>query len=416
MKPYNYPKSREAYNRACHVIPGGIYGHLGPAEGCMIPIDAYPFFISHAKGTHIWDIDGNKFIDYMSAYGANILGYCDQDVDSAFKEQMTRANCTSLPSTNMIDLAEFLVETVKTAKWAYFMKNGNDATTFAIMIARHATQKKKIVFLNGFYHGVAPWCQKKDSAGVIEEDVINNLYIPFNDFNALEQVFEENKNQLACFIGTPYLHGNFLTNILPVKGYWQRVRQLCSEHNVILIIDDVRCGFRLDLAGSDHYYGFEADLICFGKAIANGYSISALCGKEFLKTKANEIMYTGSYWMSAAPFAAALETLKKLKKLDTPKYLREFGLKLTSGMQKIAQENGFNLEISGEPSLFYAMVINDDSQLLNQEWISECVRRGVFFTSHHNHFINMAMNNEDLEYTFEVTDEAFKEVRKKCIK
>jgi len=412
MKTYSYPKSIEAFQKALKVIPSGVYGHLGPGEGCMIPVEAFPFFASKAQGTYLWDLDGNKFIDYMCAYGPNVLGYNDPDVDKAAMEQMAVSNCTTLPSTKMIELAELMVDTIASADWAFFMKNGGDATGFSIMIARQATKRKKIVFVNGFYHGVAPWCQKIDSAGVIEDDVKNALYIDFNDFAALEKVFEDNKGEIAGFISTPYMHGNFVTNVLPANGYWQKVRELCTKNGTVLIVDDVRCGFRLDLAGSDHYYGFEADLICFCKAIANGYNISAICGKDSLKSVAGEIMYTGSYWMSAVPFAAAIANINKLKKLNAPKYLREVGLKVTSGLQKAAQENGFNLEVSGEPNLFYLIIKNDNSLMLHQEWIAECVKRGVWLTNHHNHFTNMAMTDEDIKFTCEVADEAFKVVKK----
>lgn len=413
MKIYDISKSKKELQRALKVIPGGIYGHQGPGLGCMTPIDAFPKYASKAQGTYFWDIDGNKYLDYMCAYGPNIMGYNDPDVDKAFIEQLAISNCTTVPSTKMIDLAELMVDTVKSADWAFFMKNGGDATTFSVMIARQATQRKKIVFINGFYHGVAPWCQHIDSPGVIEEDMNHNLYIPFNDFAALEKVFADNKGEIAGFIGTPYLHANFITNQLPADGYWQKVRDLCTKNGTVLIIDDVRCGFRLDLAGSDNYYGFEADLICFCKALANGYNISCLCGKDSLKSVASDIMYTGSYWLSAAPFAAALTNIKKMKKLNAPKYLREMGLKASSIFQKAAQENGFNLEVSGEPSLFYILIRNDDSQMLHQEFVAECVKRGVFITNHHNHFINMSLKDEDIELTGQVADEAFKEVRKR---
>ena len=161
------------------------------------------------------------------------------------------------------------------------------------MIARFYTGKKKIIFVNGYYHGVAPWSQTPDSAGTIEDDCKNSLYVDFNDIEGLKKVIEENKNDIAAFISTPYMHGNFKHNEVPQEGYWQEVRKLCTENNIVLIVDDIRCGFRLDLKGSDHYYGFEADLICFCKAIANGYNISALCGKDFLKSA--EVDYV--YWL-----------------------------------------------------------------------------------------------------------------------
>ena len=251
---FTYPNAAEQFRRAANVIPSGVYGHLGPAEGCFIPVDAFPLFSSRAKGTYFWDIDGHRFIDYMCAYGPNILGYGDPDVEEAAAKQRERGDCTTAPSLTMIDFAELLVETVASADWAFFAKNGNDVTTLAVMAARAYTHRKKIVFFRGYYHGVAPWTQKIDYPGVIEEDVMHNIYVNWNDIEALKQVFHENRGQIAAVIGQPYMHGNFMDNELPAKGFWQAVRKLCTDNGTVLVIDDVRAGFRLDLAGSDHYF------------------------------------------------------------------------------------------------------------------------------------------------------------------
>ena len=412
FKINKYDKSTELFQRAAKVIPSGLYGHQGPAEGCCIPVSAYPLFSQKAKGSYFWDVDGNKFIDYMCAYGPNVLGYNDPDVDAAALAQAKIENCVTAPSTKIIEFAECLVDTVASADWAFFAKNGGDTTTAAIMTARAATHRKKIIFVNGFYHGVAPWCQKVDYPGVLPEDVANNLYVDWNDFEGLKRVVEENEGEIAAFISTPYLHGNFIDNVLPAEGYWQKVRKLCTEKGIVLIIDDVRAGFRLDIAGSDHFYGFEADLICFCKALANGCNVSALCGKEWLKSAISGLSYTGSYWMSAIPFAAGLACIEKMKKLDTPKMFRENGLKLTNGLKAAAENNGFHLSVSGEPALFYLMLKDDDSLMLHQEWIAEIVKRGVFMTNHHNHFMNASLTDEDIKQTIDVAEEAFHVLRK----
>ncbi|MDR3313511.1 MAG: aminotransferase class III-fold pyridoxal phosphate-dependent enzyme [Oscillospiraceae bacterium] len=412
MEVYKFEKSRAWFDRACKVIPSGVYGHLGPAEGNFIPVSKWPLLGSRAQGTYFWDVDGNKFIDYMCAYGPNIMGYNDPDVDAAATEQAKIGNCVTSPSYKMVELAELMVDTVKSADWAFFAKNGNDVTTAAIMTARAHTHKKKIVFVNGFYHGVSPWTQKIDYPGVIPEDVANNLYVDWNDFEALEKLVDANDNEIAAYIATPYMHGNYLDNELPAPGYWQKVRELCSRKGIVLIVDDVRAGFRLATEGSDAYYGFEADLITFCKAIANGWNVSCLCGKEFIKGAVSSLSYTGSYWMSAVPFAAGIANITKMRSMKLPQILREKGLKLTSGLQAAAANNGVSLVVSGEPALFYLRIANDDSLFLHQEWIAECVQRGAFFAGHHNHFINYALADEDIALTLEIADEAFKIVVK----
>ncbi len=410
-KIHDYTKSREAFLRAEKVIPSGIYGHQGPAEGCFVPVEAFPFFSSRAQGSYFWDIDGNRFIDYMCAYGPNILGYNDPDVDEAARKQREMGDCITAPTERMIEFAELLVDTVATADWAFFAKNGNDVTTMAVMASRAYTHRKKIVFFKGYYHGISPWTQKIDYAGVIEEDVANNIYVNWNDLDELNRVFDENRGQIAAVIGQPYMHGNFRDNELPEKGFWQAVRKLCTDNGTVLVVDDVRAGFRLDIAGSDHYFGFEADLICFCKALANGYNVSALCGKDFLKNTVSGMTYTGSYWLSAVPFAAGIACINKMKKLDMPRILIEKGEKLRDGLVAAGAKYGFDLHVSGVPSLFYLRIADDPTLMLHQEWIAECVKRGVYFTNHHNHFINAALTDEDIKETVEIADEAFMVVR-----
>ena len=410
---FDYTKSRELYARACKVIPSGIYGHMGPSGACYTPVEAWPLYSARAEGTCFWDVDGNRFIDYMCGYGPNILGYHDPDVDAAAAAQRALEDCVSIPSGKMVEFAELLVDTVASADWAFFAKNGGDTTTLAILTARAHTHRKKIVFFKGYYHGVGAWAQKADYPGILEEDVANNLYVPWNDFETLQEVFDANRGEIAAVIGQPYMHGNFMDNQMPEEGFWQKVRKLCTDNETILIVDDIRAGFRLDLAGSDHYFGFEADLICFCKALANAYNISALCGKEFLKGAAAGINFTGSYWMSAVPMAAGIACIEKMKRLDLPKILNEQGKKLGDGLIGLGKKYNFDLRVTGMPSLFYLRLADDPSMILHQEWIAECVKRGVFFATHHNHFMNYCVTDEIIAQTLAVAEEAFSVVRER---
>ena len=374
---YSHEKSRAWFDRALKVIPSGVYGHLGPSEGLFLPLEKWPLISSRAEGAYFWDMDGNRYLDFMCAYGPNVLGYGDPDVDRAAMEQLKVGNCTTAPSYKMVECAEMLVDTVACADWAFFMKNGTDATTFANLTARAATGRKKTIFLRGYYHGNQPWAMKADYPGILPEEVANNIVVPWFDISALEQAWDYAKGDVAALIAQPYDHGNFFDNRCATPEYWASVREFCTKHGIVLIIDDVRAGFRLDLQGSDHYYGFKADIICFCKALANGYNMSAACGIESLRSAASSLSYTGSYWMSAEPFAAA------------------------------GKAHGFDLKVSGEPALFYLRIANDDSLMLHQEWVAECVSRGLFLTSHHNHFINAALTREDIALAVDIADDAF---------
>ncbi|MBQ5973359.1 MAG: aminotransferase class III-fold pyridoxal phosphate-dependent enzyme [Oscillospiraceae bacterium] len=408
---YTYEKSRELFARAQKIIPSGIYGHQGPAEGCYMPVEAFPFYSERALGSRFWDVDGNEFLDYMCGYGPNVLGYNDPDVNAAADAQRAKSDCVTAPSPVMVDFADLLVDTVASADWAFFAKNGNDVTTLAVLTARAHTRRKKIVFFRGYYHGVSPWTQKIDYPGILPEEVANNVCLPWNDFQAIEDLFAREGDEVAAVIAQPYMHGNFADNELPAEGFWAHVRALCDKHGAVLIVDDVRAGFRLDLAGSDHYYGFRADLICFCKALANGYNVSALCGRRELMNTVSGISFTGSYWMSAVPFAAGIACIEKMKRLDLCALLRARGEALKTGLIAAGKKYGFDLHVSGELALPYLRIADDPTLSLHQEWIAECVRRGIFFTNHHNHFLNASLTEEDIRQTIDVADEAFAAVR-----
>ncbi|MCP4644352.1 MAG: aminotransferase class III-fold pyridoxal phosphate-dependent enzyme [bacterium] len=409
METFTYEKSQALFERAGKVVPCGIYGHFSPAP--LVPVEAYPFYAERAQGARFWDVDGNEFVDYMCAYGPMILGYNHPVVDEAYQAQMKLGNAMSCPSPKMVELAEFLVDLVPVADWAYFAKNGGDITNYAIMVARAATGRKKIVGIAGGYHGVSPWMQGTGHHGAIEEDAANVIRIPWNDIPALERVLDEHAGDVAGFIATPYHHPNFQDNALPADGYWQKVQAMLNKDGAVLIVDDVRCGFRLDMRGSHEHFGFTPDLVCFCKALANGYPISALVGTDALRSDAAKVFYTGSYWFSAGPMAAALACLNELKRIDAPRVMLDAGTKLLDGMVRIADSHGYTMKVTGAPALPYVRLTDDETLMLHQDWCAECTKRGALFTSHHNWFLSAAHTDEDIQHTWDIVDDAFKAVK-----
>lgn len=333
-KTYTYENSRRLFERALKVIPSACTAIRGRRRAASSPWTRSRSFPSGRRAP----ISGTPTATASSTICAPTdrisWGYGDPDVDEAARRQREKEDCVTAPSPVMIDFAELLVDTVQTADWAFFAKNGQRRHHAGGDDRPRVTRRKKIVFFKGYYHGVSPWTQKIDYSGVLKEDVCNNLYADWNDFEGLEALFEAHKGEIAAVISQPYMHGNFADNELPADGFWQKVRRLCTEQGALLIVDDVRAGFRLSLAGSDSYFGFEADLICFCKAIANGYNVSALCGRDFLKNNVSGISFTGSYWLSAVPFAAGIACLEKMKKLNLPELLIEKGKRLTDGLDR----------------------------------------------------------------------------------
>lgn len=407
----SYKKSLSLFQRAAKVIPCGIYGHFSPAH--LVISTAYPFYTSRAKGSHFWDVDGNEFIDYMCAYGPMVLGYCHPKVEAAARAEYARGSCVTGASPLMIELAEYMTAHIKGMDWAFFAKNGGDVTNYAVMIARAATGRKKIVLINGGYHGVEPWMQSPGHTGIMHEDHTNYIRVPWNDFTAFERSVREHPGEIAGFMATPYHHPVFHDSELPAQGYWQKIEALCKKEGILLIVDDVRCGFRLDMAGSHSHFGFSPDMVCFCKAIANGHPISALMGTGDVKKTVSEVFHTGSYWFSSAPMAAALACLKELNRIKAPELMAGLGKKLASGLVQVASSHGYNLAVSGEPAMPYFRITDDESQTLHQEWCAQCTLMGAYFAPHHNWFISCALTDRDIKKTLDIADKAFTIIKKR---
>ena len=411
MPTYEYPKSQALFHRAAKVIPCGIYGHFSPAP--LVPPAAYPFYTARAEGARFWDIDGNEFIDYMCAYGPMVTGYGQARVEAAAQNQRRLGDCTTGASPVMVELAELLVDLIPAADWAFFAKNGADATNYAVMIARDATGRNKIVMIGGGYHGADPWMQAPGHHGVMEADWHHVVRIPFNDVGAFQRVLDQYPGEVAGFIATPYHVPTFADSQMPAEGYWGKIEALCRRHGVVLIVDDIRHGFRLDMAGSNAYFGFTPDLICLCKALANGYPISALVGREALKDATARVFQTGSYWFQAVPMAAAVANLSYMREIGAPQQMLTRGARLFDALADIAGTYGYTLKVTGAPSMPYVRITNDESLMLHQDWCAECTRRGAFFTPHHNWFMSTAHTDADIQRTLEIADEAFKAVKAK---
>jgi len=398
---YEVKKSDEYFTKAKQVIPGGIFGHYKYAVR-----ESGPKFFSKSEGAYFWDLDDNRYVDLMCGYGPSILGYNHPEVEEAFKSSSDKGNTVSIASPVMVDLASKLVDMVDIADWALFGKNGGDATSLAVMIAREFTGKKKIIKIDDGYHGVAPWMQDKNRPGVIASDSEHVIKIKWNDLEELENLLGQGDNDIACFISSPYDHPVSRDNSLPNEGYWEKVTSLCKAHGILTIVDDVRSGFRINLKGSNVAFGFSPDMICFGKAIANGHPLASLVGKEEIKTAAERVYFTGTQFFSAPPMAAAIATLNELEKVDAPTKLIDYGKKLNARLEAVASEKGFNLVSSGVPSMPYYR-LEGQSFETHIKWIDECVKRGVYMLSYHNHFISLAHKEEDIDFIESAARQAF---------
>lgn len=409
-RSYTFDESMRLFARAARVIPGGIYGHESPA--LTVP-GFFPYYTQRAAGCRYVDVDGNEFIDYLCGYGPMVLGYNNPVVDEAAVAQRLRADCTNHPAPVMVELAECLVDMVPIADWAFFGKNGGDMTTYATLVARSQTGRKKIVMVQGHYHGVAPWCTSLGHGGITPEDHLNILQVQWNDLDGFEALVRKHPGEIAGFIAMPYHHITFGEQELPAPGYWQGVERICRQEGIVLIVDDVRAGFRLHLGGSNEYFGFRPDLICFSKAIANGYPISACVGRKELMNAAGRVFFTGSFWFAAVPMAAAVATLRELRRIDAVAKMARTGRMLMDGLKGIADRLGLEVRLSGPPALPYMSFPRDPNLYAMQLFCSEMAMRGSFLNPHHNWFISAAHDEKDVQETLGHAEEAFQVVKER---
>lgn len=389
--------------RAMAVIPNGMYGH----QSVMLLPDDYPQFFDRASGAHLWDVDGNRYIDFLCGYGPNLFGYGHAGIDAAYVDRMKQGDTMTGPGAVMVELAEALTAQVSHADWAMFCKNGTDATTMAMMIARNFTQKKTIVLAKGAYHGAAPWCTPLKN-GVTPADRAHQVFYEYNDPESLEAAVREAGSDLAAIFASPIKHDTFVDQEPPNPDYARRARELCDEHGALLIVDDVRAGFRLARDCSWSLVGVKPDLSSWGKAIANGHPISALLGADIARFAAATIYATGSYWFSAAPMAASLATLKLIRETDYLERSIALGERLRTGLDAVASQHGFGLRQTGPAQMPLIMVDDDPTGAKGYFWNNALLKRGVYFHPWHNMFINTAMTDGDIDHTLQAADDAFK--------
>jgi glutamate-1-semialdehyde 2,1-aminomutase len=401
--PPSFAQTLALFERATRVVPGGIYGHQTPA--LLVP-GSYPYFFQRGEGSHVWDVDGNEYIDYMCSYGPIVVGHRHPKVEAAAIAQMREGNCFNGPTRLWVELAERLVDITPFADWAVFAKNGSDVCTWAVEVARAATGRPKVVKAAGAYHGTHAWCAPMP-AGTTPEDRANVLEVPWNDLGTLERLVAAEHTSIAAIILTPFRHDAFHDSEMAADGYLAGVRRLCDAKGIVFILDDVRAGFRLHLGGSGEYVGVRPDLACYCKAIAKGYPLSACVGRDSLRSAAGEVFFTGSYFTSGVPMAAALATIEELAAHDGIARMAELGARLCRGLEEGARAHGMGVVTSGPPALPFMSFCDDPGQSLNRTFCAAAAERGVYFHPHHNWFLSSAHTEADIDRTLAVADEAF---------
>jgi glutamate-1-semialdehyde 2,1-aminomutase len=387
------PSSVELDRRAEKALPRGLAGHLSP----QVNFPGAPHFIARAEGSRFWSIEGDEYLDLMCSWGPIVVGHLNPEVEEAVARQHALVDCGNGAAPVMVDLAEKLNSLVDDGAWTLFAKNGADVTTLSLTLARAHTGRRTVLVANGAYHGALPWCNP-DAQGTLPGDREGLAYFEFNDLESVRKAAEEHRGDLAAIITSPLRQPAGFDQELPTREFAVGLRELCDEHGALLIHDEVRTGMRLELGSAWRSFGIAPDMSAWGKAIANGYALAALVGKEELRDVASRVFATGTFWWSGDAMAAGLATLEILERDDGLATMNDWGTRFCEGLATAAAERGLEIAVTGPPTMPYArFTADDDSRALADTFAAECGKNGLYLHPRHNWFVSAAMDERDLE-------------------
>jgi glutamate-1-semialdehyde aminotransferase/spore coat polysaccharide biosynthesis protein SpsF (cytidylyltransferase family) len=422
-KPLDLKKSLRLLKTAKKYIPCGTQtlskGYTQWSVG------ASPLFIESGKGCEVSDPDGNVFIDYGMGLGPFILGYSDDDVNQAIKNQLEKGTMFTLPSKLEAEASKKIIDCVPCAEMVRFGKNGSDATSAAVKLARAVTKKDLIIHCG--YHGWQDWyiTSTERDAGIPK--VMKKLVISlqYNDIEGLEKIIETHKGKIAGLIMEPVgavkpkcmniANCNKLEcNSICQNNFLHAVRRITSENNIVLIFDELFTGFRWGMGGASEYFNVVPDLACFGKALSNGMPVSCITGKRKIMEMFEEVFFSFSYGGETLSLAAIIATLDKLRKNKVHEHIETEANLLINGISKLISKHNLEkfISIFGYPfkSVFKLSGNKDFNPLELKTFIQqECAKRGILFIGYH--LVSYSHKREHIEFTLEVYDEVFSIVK-----
>lgn len=390
-------KSNELYERAINLIPS-VTQTLAKGPGQWVKGIA-PKYLVKGKGSHVWDVDGNEFIDYMMGVGPLSLGYSYPSVDEAIKKQLEDGITFSMMHPLEVEVAEMIHQIIPNADMVRYSKTGADVTSAAVRLARSYTGKNKILCCG--YHGWHDWYIAVTARNNGIPEAVQAISFTFN-YNDIDSVKNSIDDDVAAIILEPVVFAE------PKDNFLHKVADLCKEKNIILIFDEMWTGFRMALGGAQEYFGIVPDLATYSKAIANGMPISVLTGKKEIMQLADEdIFFYTTFGGEALSLAATKATIQELKEKDVPKFLVQQGKKLKDGYNEIAKK--LKIESTKAIGYYWRSMATFDEKFgdpLIQKSImqQEMIKRGVLWQG----FFNMSFSHsdEDVNYTLQALEES----------
>ncbi|MBB6249326.1 glutamate-1-semialdehyde 2,1-aminomutase [Rhodanobacter sp. A1T4] len=423
--------NHELFQRAQGLMPGGVNSPVRAFKS----VGGEPFFTARADGAYLWDVEGKRYIDYIGSWGPMIVGHNHPAVREAVEQAVKNGLSFGTPCPAEVTMAETITRLIPSIEMVRMVNSGTEATMSAIRLARGATGRSKIVKFEGCYHGHGDSFLVKAGSGALTFGVPTSpgvpkanadltLTLPYNDLDAAKTLFAEHGGQIAGLIIEP-VAGN-MNCILPLDGYLLVLRELCTQHGVLLIFDEVMTGFRVALGGAQAHYGVTPDLTCFGKIIGGGMPVGAYGGRRDLMEQiapSGPIYQAGTLSGNPVAMAAGLAVLELIQVPGFHDALSAKTQLLTDGLQSIADEEGipfstnrlggmFGLFFTTEKVTGYVQATTADSALFNR-FFHGMLKRGVYLapSAFEAGFISSAHNEQDIADTLQTAREAMRDAR-----
>ncbi|MBD9404215.1 aminotransferase class III-fold pyridoxal phosphate-dependent enzyme [Acidovorax sp. ACV02] len=397
-----FTKSQAMLARAEKVIPLG--AQTFSKSRTQYPYGVSPYFVSHGKGSRVWDIDGNEYTDYINALASVTLGYCDPDVTAAVETQLRKGTIFTLSTEIEIEVAERIVRMVPCAEKVRFGKNGSDATAGAVRVARAFTGRDHIAVCG--YHGWQDWYIGSTARNLGVPQAVRSLTHSwtYNDIDSLAALFATHPGAIAAIVMEPM-------NITePKPGFLEEVQKLCRKNGALLVFDETITGFRYAPGGAQEFLGITPDLACFGKGLANGYPLAAIAGRADVMKFMEEVFFSFTFGGEALSLAASCATLDKVASQDVTGYLTKLGTELMAGVQGLIDKHGTQelMTSTGHPSWSF-LILKDvpgcSSFHSKTLFMQEMFQRGILAYGTHN--LTFAHTPEDITDLLTVYDEVF---------
>jgi glutamate-1-semialdehyde 2,1-aminomutase len=412
-------KSEALFAEALQYIPGGVNSPVRAFRA----VGGQPFFVNRAAGAHVFDVDGNRYIDYVGTWGPAILGHAHPKIIAAVKAAADHGTSFGIPNPYEVTMAKLVCDAVPSVQKVRMCNSGTEACMSAIRLARGFTKRDKIIKFDGCYHGHADSLLVKagsgaltfghpDSAGVPASFTQHTIVAPFNDEEALKAIFDANRGQIAGIIVEP-VPGNAGLYV-PKPGYLEFLRRITSEHGAVLVFDEVMTGFRLARGGAQERFGITPDLSCFGKIIGGGLPVGAFGGRADIMDRLaplGAVYQAGTLSGNPLAMAAGMAALEELRSSNAYTRLEEVGAHLEAGLRDAAKCANIPVTFNRCGSMFCGYFTDKPVHNLADAMHSDRARFAKFFHGMLNEgdylapsqfeagFISTAHTSEDIEHT-----------------